>query len=113
MFIDMLQRVLDTLGINVQFQLPYRFKTKGEMMRECLDQDLLQKWAADSTSCGRFRTYNRQHCGRCVPCLIRRAAFLAWIPEGIQHLTALSLLLAVINQVHPMILWLLHLPSLM
>ena len=42
MFIDMLQRVLDTLGINVQFQLPYRFKTKGEMMRECLDQDLLQ-----------------------------------------------------------------------
>ncbi|ECK7329225.1 hypothetical protein FRM79_22585, partial [Salmonella enterica subsp. enterica] len=43
MFIDMLQRVLDTLGINVQFQLPYRFKTKGEMMRECLDQDLLQK----------------------------------------------------------------------
>lgn len=82
MFIDMLQRVLDTLGINVQFQLPYRFKTKGEMMRECLDQELLQKWAADSTSCGRFRTYNRQHCGRCVPCLIRRAAFLAWKPEG-------------------------------
>jgi len=82
MFIDMLQRVLDNLGIHVQLELPYRFKTKGEMMQECLDQDLLQKWAADSTSCGRFRTYNRQHCGRCVPCLIRRAAFLAWKPDG-------------------------------
>lgn len=80
MFIDMLQRVLNALGIRVQLELPYRFKTKGEMMQECLDQNLLQKWAADSTSCGRFRTYNRQHCGRCVPCLIRRAAFLAWNP---------------------------------
>lgn len=50
------------------------------MLSECADQALLRTWAADSTSCGRFRTYNRAHCGRCVPCMIRRAAFLAWGP---------------------------------
>ena len=80
LFIGTLQSVLDELGISVELILPYRFQTKGEMMLGCLDQDRLRELASDSTSCGRFRTYNRQHCGRCVPCLIRRAAFLAWGP---------------------------------
>jgi hypothetical protein len=77
-FIGMLQELLDGIDVSVRLELPYRFKTKGEMLKECLDQDFLQKWAADSTSCGRFRTYNRTHCGRCVPCMIRKSAFLAW-----------------------------------
>jgi hypothetical protein len=80
MFIAKLQGLLDGLGIGVRLELPYRFKTKGEMLRECADQALLSTVASDSTSCGRFRTYNRTHCGRCVPCMIRRAAFLAWGP---------------------------------
>jgi len=79
-FIGMLQELLDGVGANVQLELPYRFKTKGQMLRECMDQNLLSSWAADSTSCGRFRTYNRTHCGRCVPCMIRKGAFLAWGP---------------------------------
>jgi len=78
LFIGMLQQLLDGLGVNVKLELPYRFKTKGEMLRECLDQELLNSLASDSTSCGRFRTYNRTHCGRCVPCMIRKSAFLAW-----------------------------------
>lgn len=78
MFIAALQKLLDGLGIDVRLELPYRFKTKGEMLRECANQALLSTFASDSTSCGRFRTYNRMHCGRCVPCMIRRAAFLAW-----------------------------------
>lgn len=82
LFIGMLQNVLDELGISVELVLPYRLQTKGEMMRGCLDPEKLRELASDSTSCGRFRTYNRQHCGRCVPCLIRRAAFLAWEPES-------------------------------
>jgi hypothetical protein len=80
LFIAELQHLLNGLGIAVEFELPYRFKTKGEMLRECADQNLLSSVAADSTSCGRFRTYNREHCGRCVPCMVRRAAFLAWGP---------------------------------
>lgn len=78
LFIQMLQELLDGLGVAVTLMLPYRFKTKGQMMRECQNQDTLRAWAADTTSCGRFRTYNRTHCGRCVPCMIRKAAFLAW-----------------------------------
>jgi hypothetical protein len=77
-FIAMLQELLSRLGIAVQLELPYRFKTKGQMLRECKDQALLSTMAADSTSCGRFRTYNRVHCGRCVPCMIRKSAFVAW-----------------------------------
>ncbi|UQI28553.1 hypothetical protein M3M50_16385 [Pseudomonas bijieensis] len=78
LFINKLQQVLDGIGVSVQLELPYRFKTKGEMMNGCLDQPRLQALASDTTSCGRFRTYNRRHCGRCVPCMIRRAAFGAW-----------------------------------
>lgn len=78
LFISELQQVLDGLGVSVQLELPYRYKTKGEMMNECLDQDLLRQLASNTTSCGRFRTYNRTHCGRCLPCMIRRAAFTAW-----------------------------------
>lgn len=80
LFIAKLQELFDGIGIAVQLELPYRFRTKGQMLSECADQALLRTWAADSTSCGRFRTYNRTHCGRCVPCMIRRAAFLAWGP---------------------------------
>lgn len=84
LFISKLQKILDGVGVSVQLKLPYRFKTKGEMMKECLDQSLLKDWASDTTSCGRFRTYNRTHCGRCVPCMIRRAAFNAWAPGSDQ-----------------------------
>ena len=80
LFIHMLQQLLEGIGLDIKLQLPYRFKTKGEMLRDCKDPALLSQWASDSTSCGRFRTYNRKHCGRCVPCMIRKSAFLAWGP---------------------------------
>lgn len=79
-FIAMLQQVLDGLGVPVRLELPYQLKTKGQMLQECHNQTLLRELAADSTSCGRFRTYNRRHCGRCVPCMIRKGAFIAWDP---------------------------------
>ena len=78
LFISMLQQLLHGLGISVSLELPYKFKTKGQMLQECKDQKLLADWASDTTSCGRFRVYNRTHCGRCVPCMIRRSAFLEW-----------------------------------
>lgn len=78
LFIQQMQELLDGLGVPVEFKLPYRFKTKGEMLSECLNQTQLEQFAATTTSCGRYRTYNRRHCGRCVPCMIRRAAFLEW-----------------------------------
>lgn len=78
LFMSMLQNLLTSVGIGVRLKMPYKFKTKGEMLVECKNQVLLAKYAADSTSCGRFRTYNRTHCGRCVPCMVRKAAFIRW-----------------------------------
>lgn len=77
-FIGMMQGLLDGLGIGIALELPYRFKTKGQMLQECRNQSLLEELASGTTSCGRFRTYNRTHCGRCVPCMIRKGAFYAW-----------------------------------
>ncbi|GAB4062395.1 Qat anti-phage system QueC-like protein QatC [Uliginosibacterium sediminicola] len=82
LFIELLQKLLTGLDIAVALELPYRYKTKGQMLVECRNQALIRQWAANSTSCGRFRTYNRKHCGRCVPCMIRKAAFLAWDPSA-------------------------------
>ncbi|MDY0415065.1 MAG: Qat anti-phage system QueC-like protein QatC [Pseudomonas sp.] len=78
LLISKMQQILDGVGVSVHLDLPYQFKTKGEMMNECLNQGLLKQLASKTTSCGRFRTYNRTHCGRCVPCMIRRAAFNNW-----------------------------------
>jgi hypothetical protein len=47
------------------------------MLKNCKNQELLKKYASQTTSCGRFRKYGYTHCGRCVPCLVRRAAFRA------------------------------------
>lgn len=77
-FLALFQQILDAANIGVKISTPYATKTKGEMLRECADQSLLRALAGNSTSCGRFQRYNYHHCGRCVPCQVRRAAFLAW-----------------------------------
>jgi 7-cyano-7-deazaguanine synthase in queuosine biosynthesis len=73
-----LQKVLDAAGLRVHVTNPYQYKTKGEMLAECCGQNLLMGQAHRSTSCGRFKRYGYNHCGRCLPCLIRRAAFNRW-----------------------------------
>jgi hypothetical protein len=73
-----LRSILASLGLRVNIYNPYEAMTKGEMLRDCKDQVLLEKFATLSTSCGRFKTFSYQHCGRCVPCLVRRAAFEKW-----------------------------------
>lgn len=76
--------LLEALGINGRVINPYWNKTKGEMASNCLNQTLLKAATADSLSCssptkGRFRGHGIEHCGYCLPCLIRRAAInAAW-----------------------------------
>lgn len=77
-FLGLIQQTWDAVGLNVQIENPYQHLTKGEMLSGCLDQNLLTQHASSSTSCGRFGRFGYQHCGRCVPCLVRRAAFIAW-----------------------------------
>jgi 7-cyano-7-deazaguanine synthase in queuosine biosynthesis len=77
-FLSQMQDILDALDLRIEIRNPYAQRTKGEMLSQCLDQDVLKVQASVSTSCGRFQRYNYQHCGRCVPCQIRRSAFIAW-----------------------------------
>jgi 7-cyano-7-deazaguanine synthase in queuosine biosynthesis len=77
-YLGELQQVLDAAGLRVRLFNPYAAMTKGEMLIGCGDQPLLGRLASVSTSCGRFQRFNYRHCGRCVPCQVRRAAFLRW-----------------------------------
>lgn len=74
-FLGLFQELLVAAGIRVRLENPYQFVTKGEMLQRCEEQGLLRKIAALSTSCGRYVRHRYTHCGRCLPCLIRRAAF--------------------------------------
>lgn len=76
-FLELVQRLLDVAELRVRVENPYQIKTKGEMMRDCMDKKLLRAHAAHTTSCGRYLQHGYMHCGRCVPCLVRRAAFCA------------------------------------
>ena len=71
--------LLQVIGIDGSLQNPYWNKTKGEMARNCTNTALLGKLGPQSFSCsspgkGRWRHHGREHCGYCLPCLIRRAA---------------------------------------
>lgn len=77
-FLNQLQELLDLGDFRVKLDNPYRMHTKGEMLRACRNQELLKELAASSTSCSKYLHFGYKHCGRCVPCQIRRAAFLAW-----------------------------------
>lgn len=72
---------LKMLGANVRIENPYWSRTKGEMVRGCANGVLLRALTPYSLSCaspvkGRWQGLGTQHCGYCVPCLIRRAALL-------------------------------------
>jgi 7-cyano-7-deazaguanine synthase in queuosine biosynthesis len=76
------QEILDALGIAARFENPYRFKTKGEMLTECKNQDVVRKHAVNTISCSsvtkaRWHGDAPGHCGFCVPCLIRRSAMIS------------------------------------
>lgn len=45
------QELLGKLGINGTMINPYRFMTKSEMVKACANQQLLQKYAAETISC--------------------------------------------------------------
>lgn len=73
-----IQNLWNAVGIRLNLIMPYQFKTKGEVLAECKNQQLLKELVFQSVSCGKYRVYKMQHCGRCVPCLVRRAAFQNW-----------------------------------
>jgi 7-cyano-7-deazaguanine synthase in queuosine biosynthesis len=75
-FLAKLQQLWDALGLGARLHTPYRLQTKGQVLAGCRDQVRLAQLLPRTTSCGKYGRLN-EHCGRCVPCLVRRAAFLA------------------------------------
>ncbi len=76
-----INQLLTELGISVTVRNPYRLQTKGEMVASCADLAFLRSTAKRTMSCadprkGRFEHRSPEHCGYCMPCLIRRAALL-------------------------------------
>lgn len=72
-FLNRLEELLKDAGLNIQFINPYQFKTKGEMLAECVDQKAIAKAVPLSVSCSHWHRKHKQ-CGHCLPCLIRRSS---------------------------------------
>ena len=76
------QKLLNNLGLLITFNNPYQFKTKGEMLVECKNQEFMTANLNNTMSCSHpdiGRMYSEKesrHCGYCLPCVIRQAAIL-------------------------------------
>ncbi len=76
------QELLTDLGLSTVIHNPYSLKTKGEMFDECAkNSPFIKSIFQDSVSCGKRgrmqnnkNVGNAKHCGRCMPCIYRRAA---------------------------------------
>jgi len=69
------------LGLAVMITNPHEFDTKGEMVERWKATAEFRAMAGETVSCGKWKRRNQQ-CGRCLPCLIRRASFhTAGVPD--------------------------------
>ncbi len=80
-YFDLFRKILHHLGITNTIGNPFKYKTKGEMVREGAHQGFLQVALKQTMSCSdpskaRWTPGKTppMHCGFCVPCIIRRAA---------------------------------------
>jgi len=81
------KELLAALGIEGEVENPFWNKTKGEMVSGCANRRLLKDLIPKSMSCssptkGRWSGHGVQHCGYCLPCLIRRAALAKGLGAG-------------------------------
>jgi hypothetical protein len=78
-YFGMMQHLFNKMQNGVTILNPYQFKTKGEMLSQCANQQLVAN--TETMSCshpsGRWAGEGNGHCGYCVPCIIRQASFKA------------------------------------
>lgn len=75
-YLASLQRILDAVGLPVRISNPYELQTKGQMVARHSSRAGIDQFASSTVSCGVWKRIHQQ-CGRCVPCLIRRASLYA------------------------------------
>ena len=79
-YMTLFQKLLSIIELPVTLVNPYQFKTKGEMILECKNIELLKENIDKTMSCshpdaGRmFKEVEAKHCGYCLPCIVRRAS---------------------------------------
>ena len=80
-----LQNLFCNFGLSVSLENPYELMTKGEMVTQCKNRDFLLQVLPLSNSCGKRgrRQYFvdnplATHCGRCMPCMYRKAALVGF-----------------------------------
>ncbi|HEY8804271.1 MAG TPA: Qat anti-phage system QueC-like protein QatC, partial [Clostridium sp.] len=78
-YLELWNTILQNINLNIKVENKYWNKTKGEMADECTNKKLLKKIIPVSMSCSspgkvRWNKEAPEHCGYCVPCIIRRAA---------------------------------------
>jgi len=79
-FIKLVRELLAGLGLTNPLVLPLANVTKGEAVRQCANQDVLREYAALTVSCAKtghkvgWHRLRARACGRCIPCIYRRAA---------------------------------------
>lgn len=82
-FVSLFRRLLVALGLDVRVELPSLFLTKGELLSAVRNPRLLREIAPLSMSCSHpelGRYHGRKpgnHCGYCIPCIVRRASMTA------------------------------------
>ena len=82
-FMQLYMKMLEELEIDVPILLPYKFHTKGEMLRNTRNQEVLSAGLPGTLSCARperarFAGHSPgTHCGYCVPCIIRLSSMKA------------------------------------
>lgn len=82
-FVNLFNELLTRLGINNEITNIYKEKSKGEILEEFNDNELLNKLAKETISCSHpcqvryLKEKIPQNCGSCYPCLIRRAAMFS------------------------------------
>ncbi|MET3127155.1 hypothetical protein ABID42_002261 [Arcicella rosea] len=79
--LNKVQELLNECGLDIKIDNPYKFETKGRMVADCKNKNVLKNIFKDSVSCGkRGRKQNWEEkkgvnqCGVCMPCIYRRAA---------------------------------------
>jgi 7-cyano-7-deazaguanine synthase in queuosine biosynthesis len=84
-FMRLLATVAAAIGVSNPVINPYRLRTKGEVLAESRNAELLHRLAPLSVSCShpetaRYVGRKQGNCGYCFPCLIRRAslAHIGW-----------------------------------
>jgi 7-cyano-7-deazaguanine synthase in queuosine biosynthesis len=81
-YLSKMEEFIKSIGLTHSIKNNYEVKTKGEMIEECKDRDLILKTYSLSCSCGKRGTRKdirdnvtgTNHCGICMPCIYRRVA---------------------------------------